>query len=365
MKKIPACFAIFLFVLVGCKKNDPSDPGGGGSSLYFPPASGTWETLSPVSLGWNTAGLPDLYTFLQSTNTRAFLVLKDGKIVLEQYFGQQLVGGGAFTASSPWYWASAGKTLTAALTGQAQAQGFLQLAQPSNTHLGLGWSTLTPAQENAITIRHHLTMTTGLDDGVADPFCTDKSCLQFKATPGTRWAYHNAPYTLLDKIIANATKQSFAAYFNSSIRDKIAMDGTWIKVDFNNVYYSTARSMARFGLLMLAKGRWGTEKILLDDAFVTALTNTSQNLNLSYGYLWWLNGKASFMSPGSQLVIPSSITPNAPADMYAAMGKNGQYINVVPSQNIIMIRMGDNPDNSLVPYTYQNQIWERLKLIIK
>jgi hypothetical protein len=51
--------------------------------------------------------------------------------------------------------------------------------------------------------------------------------------------------------------------------------------------------------------------------------------------------------------------------MYAAMGKNGQYINVVPSQNIIMIRMGDNPDNSLVPYTYQNQIWERLKLIIK
>jgi hypothetical protein len=95
------------------------------------------------------------------------------------------------------------------------------------------------------------------------------------------------------------------------------------------------------------------------------MINTSQQLNLSYGYLWWLNGKPSFMSPGSQLVIPAAITPNAPADMYAAMGKNGQYINVVPSQRLVVLRMGDNPDNSLVPYTYQNQIWEKLNKVIR
>jgi hypothetical protein len=51
--------------------------------------------------------------------------------------------------------------------------------------------------------------------------------------------------------------------------------------------------------------------------------------------------------------------------MYAAMGKNGQYINVAPAQKIVMIRMGDNPDNSLVPYTYQNQIWEKLNAVIR
>jgi CubicO group peptidase (beta-lactamase class C family) len=150
-----------------------------------------------------------------------------------------------------WYWASAGKTLTATLTGIAQQEGYLQIEKPSLNYLGVGWSSLTPAQENQITVRHHLTMTTGLDDGVADPFCTDKSCLIYKAPAGTRWAYHNAPYTILDRIIAGATRQNFDSYFNSRIRDKIGMDGLWLKVDFNNVYYSTARAMARFGLLAL------------------------------------------------------------------------------------------------------------------
>lgn len=264
-----------------------------------------------------------------------------------------------------WYWASAGKTLTATLTGIAQQEGYLQIEKPSLNYLGVGWSSLTPAQENQITVRHHLTMTTGLDDGVADPFCTDKACLIYKAPAGTRWAYHNAPYTILDRIIAGATRQNFDSYFNSRIRDKIGMDGLWLKMDYNNVYYSTARSMARFGLLALNNFKWGDSLILKDALYGNAMINTSQTLNLSYGYLWWLNGKPSFMSPGSQLVLPSSISPNAPADMYAAMGKNGQYINVAPAQKIVMIRMGDNPDNSLVPYTYQNQIWEKLNAVIR
>lgn len=354
---------VLLLLFVACKKSDnPPVPGAG---IYFPPVgSNAWETISPESLGWNTAALPDLYSFLEGTNTRAFIVLKDGKIVLEQYFGQQLAGG-AFNAFSIWYWASAGKTLTSALTGIAQQDGYLQIDKPTSNYLGVGWSSLTPIQEGLITVKHQLTMTTGLDDGVADPFCTDKSCLVYKAPAGSRWAYHNAPYTILDQVIAAATKQNFSTYFNNSLRNKIGMDGTWVKVDFNNVYYSTGRSMARFGLFMLNGGKWDNETILKDAGYVSAMTNTSQTLNLSYGYLWWLNGKPSFMSPGSQLVIPMSVTPNAPADMYAAMGKNGQYINVVPSKKIVMIRMGDNPDNSLVPYTYQNQIWEKLKNVIR
>jgi CubicO group peptidase (beta-lactamase class C family) len=354
---------LLLVLFVACKKDNPPSPSPG--SMYFPPiGSTTWETTSPESLGWNTAAINDLYTFLESTNTRAFIVLKNGRIVLEKYFGQQ-VNGSPFTSNSLWYWASAGKTLTATLTGIAQREGYLQIDKPSVTYLGTGWSSLSAAQENLITVRHHLTMTTGLDDAVPDPFCTDKACLVYKAPAGTRWAYHNAPYTILDRIIAGATRQTFDSYFNSRIRDKIGMDGLWLKVDYNNVYYSTARSMARFGLLALNNFKWGDSLILNDELYGTAMINTSQALNLSYGYLWWLNGKASFMSPGSQLVFPLPITANAPADMYAAMGKNGQYVNVVPSQKLVMIRMGDNPDNSLVPYTYQNQIWEKLNSVIR
>jgi hypothetical protein len=104
---------------------------------------------------------------------------------------------------------------------------------------------------------------------------------------------------------------------------------------------------------------------LADQEYYKAMTNTSQNLNLSYGYLWWLNGKASAMVPGLQTVFPTSLTPTAPADMFAAMGKNGQLLNVVPSQNLVIIRMGDNPDNSLVPMNLQTEIWAKLNEIIK
>ena len=50
--------------------------------------------------------------------------------------------------------------------------------------------------------------------------------------------------------------------------------------------------------------------------------------------------------------------------MFAALGKNGQLINVVPSQGLVFIRMGNNPDNSLVPFTYNNEVWKRLNLVI-
>ena len=81
-------------------------------------------------------------------------------------------------------------------------------------------------------------------------------------------------------------------------------------------------------------------------------------INESYGYLWWLNGKNSFMVPQSQIKFPGSLFKNAPSDMFSALGKNGQFINVVPSQKMVWIRMGDNPDNSLVPFLFNEDIWK-------
>jgi hypothetical protein len=95
------------------------------------------------------------------------------------------------------------------------------------------------------------------------------------------------------------------------------------------------------------------------------MTNTSQNLNPSYGYLWWLNGKSSYMVPGSQIVFPGSWAPEAPADMIAALGKNGQFINVIPSQRLVMVRMGEAPDTSYdVPMQFNNDIWRKLNDVI-
>jgi CubicO group peptidase (beta-lactamase class C family) len=358
MKKITILIFI-LFLFYSCKKNKEE-----AAVLYFPPAgSNEWETVSPGDLGWNSNGLNDLYTFLDTSNTHAFLILKDGKIVIEKYFGNQL-NGTVFTASSYWYWASAGKTLTAFLIGIAQEEGYLDISDYSSQYLGNGWSSMSVAQENQITIRHQLTMTTGLDDGVADNHCTDPECLQYLTVPGSRWAYHNGPYTLLDKVISNSTGNTFEAYFNEQLRDRIGMDGLWAYVDYDHVYYSTARSAARFGLLLQNKGIWDQTPVLSDQGYFNEMTNTSQNKNLSYGYLCWLNGKGTYMMPGYQFVFNSTLCPIAPDDMFAAMGKNGQLINVVPSLGLVVIRMGDDPEVSLVPTTFQNNLWKYINQII-
>jgi len=210
-------------------------------------------------------------------------------------------------------------------------------------------------------------MTTGLDDNVQpDNDCTSPACLQYKADAGNRWAYHNAPYTLLDKVVEAASGKTYNAYFQEKIRDRIGMNGAWIKTGFNNVYYSNPRSMARFGLLMLNKGKWDQTSILSDSTYFNAQTNTSQSFNLSYGYLTWLNGKASYMLPTLQTVFPGPMTPNAPADMFAALGKNDQKVYVVPSQQLVVIRMGDAAGNiQLAISSFDNELWGYLKTIIK
>lgn len=357
-------YTLLLFVLLvltsACGGDDPSP----GKSSYFPPiGSSTWETITPASLGWNETNIAGLDDFMTSTNTRALLVLKDGKIVIEKYSGKQFDDVTNFSSSSNWYWASAGKTLTSVLVGIAEEQGEVDLDAKTSDYLGTGWTSLTLTQENKITVRHQLTMTTGLDDGTGDTDCTDNTCLVYKADPGTRWAYHNAPYTLLDGVIANATGKTLNTFLNDELKSKIGMDGFYLKSGDNNVYYSTPRSMARFGILLLNEGVWNGNRIL-SESYFSLMKNTSQNLNKSYGYLTWLNGKASYMVPYYQAAFNGSISPNAPADMFAAMGKNGQLLNIVPSQGLIVVRMGDDPDTGLVPFLFQDDLWEVLNTII-
>ena len=324
----------------------------GSQSLYFPPTSGTtWDTISPQSLNWCSDKINKLYSFLDTNKTRAFILLKDGKIVLEKYFGTH-------TQNSFWQWNSAAKGITSFMTGIAQQEGYLSINDTSSKYLGKGWTKLTQPQEDKITIRHQLTMTTGLDDGVPDNYCTLDTCLIYKADPGTRWAYHNAPYTLLDSVIQMATGLSLNTYMNQKLKTPTGMTGLFVRVDYNNIYFSNARSMARFGLLLLNKGNWNGTPVLSDTAYFNQMTNTSQQLNKSYGYLWWLNGKQNFMIPQSQIVFPGYLCPNAPADMFSAMGKDGQFLNVIPSTNMVWIRMGEAPENLLVPFLLNDQIWK-------
>jgi CubicO group peptidase (beta-lactamase class C family) len=321
-------------------------------TIYFPPLTGSsWDTIAPQTLGYCQPKIDSLYNFLEQNNSKAFILLKDGKIVLEKYFGTH-------TATTPWQWASAGKTITSFMTGIAQQEGYLSITDTTASYLGQGWANCTPQQEERITIWNQLTMTSGLDDGVPDHFCTLDTCLNYLADPGTRWAYHNGPYTLLDGVIENATGLTLNNYTTQKLKNPTGMTGAFFSVGYNNVFFSTARSMARFGSLILNKGNWNGNQIMTDTAYFNDMVNTSQNLNKSYGYLWWLNGKQSFMVPSLQTVFPAFMCPNAPADMISAIGSGGQFLNVVPSQNLVWLRMGDEPSNSNVPFLLNDDIWQ-------
>jgi hypothetical protein len=110
-------FIIFFSFVFFCLKSQ---------SLYFPPTIGsTWSTTSPESLNWCQSRIDALYSYLDANNTKAFILLKYGKIVLEKYFGTH-------TATSPWQWASAGKTITAFMVVIAQQENKLSVTDKTS-----------------------------------------------------------------------------------------------------------------------------------------------------------------------------------------------------------------------------------------
>ncbi len=355
MKKL-----LFLLIsavaMASCNSNDDGDQTP-TENLYFPPSTGNvWDTKTPAELGWNEDHIQPLLDFLEEKHSKSFIVLVDGKIVMENYFN-------GHTSTSPWYWASAGKTLTSTAVGIAQQQGLLNINNPVSDYLGTGWTSLTPAQESQITVKHLLTMTSGLNDDTNGE-CTTPECLQYLAPAGTRWAYDNV-YVVLQNVVAAVSGQNWETYFNANIRNKIGMTGLWTNLDELSVYYSTTRSMARFGLLALANGKWNDEQVI-PQAYFNDATHTSQNINKGYGYLWWINGESSYHLPQSQLEFPGSVIPSGPSDMFMALGKNDQKIYVVPSKRMVVIRMGDAADDSNWALSgFDEDLWEKINAVIE
>jgi CubicO group peptidase (beta-lactamase class C family) len=325
------------------------------AQIYYPPrTTNVWDTLHPSRLGWCDHKIDSMMVFLEEKNTKAFIVLKDGKMVLEKYFG-------TFTQDSLWYWASAGKSLAASVVGIAENQGYLKIEDPVSKYLGKGWTACPPAKEDLITIRHQITMTTGLNENLSNSDCTESACLIYKADAGTRWFYHNAPYTLTHDVVEAATGKTFNMYTYQNLSSKIGMSGLWFKQGYNDLYISKARDMARYGLLVLGKGIWQGDTVLKNRDFVNAMTQSSQTLNKSYGYLWWLNGKGEIIYPGLPTVFKKDMIPSAPADLFAGLGKNDQKLYVVPSENLIVVRMGNAADGEMPALSdFDEALWAKI-----
>ncbi|UKB81592.1 serine hydrolase domain-containing protein [Chryseobacterium sp. MEBOG07] len=301
--------------------------------------------------------LEQLNQFNLENKSRAFIIFQNGEIINEKYFGTKMIDKQPFDSNSNWYWASAGKSLTAVLIGIAQQENLLNINDPVSKYIGK-WTGMDKSAEDKITIRNLLTMTSGLDYS-KDQACEYGNCFVFKNPAGNFWYYDTSIYSQLAKVIEKASHKSMDEYTSEKLSGS-GISGKWIPYENGLVFSSTAKSFLQFGKLVLNKGKLNEKVYYKYDSYFQQMTDTSQDLNPSYGYLWWLNGKEKARVPGFEKSFSQSLVPGAPKDMFCALGKNGQILDIVPSKNLIIVRMGENPNVYSNMIQFHRELWDKI-----
>ncbi len=329
-----------------------TSPRNASAATYFPPRVGDeWEQETPESLGWDPARLEGLLSFLQERATTGFVVLHGGRIIVERYWQ----GASVRTTADV---ASAQKSLTALLIGIAQTDGLLRIEEPVSSYVEAGWSRAAAAQEAKITLRHLLTMTSGL-----------ANTLEFACEPGTAWAYNTPAYHVLKAVLERISGKGLDLYTREMVWGRIGdHDSAWQARPGGpfTAWAASPRDMARLGLLVLRGGAWEADEVVRDKGYLADAIKPSQELNRSYGYLWWLNGRESFVLPGQGGSGAGPLIPTAPGDVVAALGAADKKIYVCPSLDLVVARHGGSAGigRAEAVSSFDSQLWEKLSAAI-
>jgi CubicO group peptidase (beta-lactamase class C family) len=312
--------------------------------LYFPASGESWESVDPAAVGWDADLLDAALDIAGDRDSSGVVMLHNGRIMAERYWEvpnpprryRNMVTGTDDQGHPIEDVASAQKSVAAVLTGMAQERGFLQLDDPVTKHLGAGWSKATPTQERAITLRHLLSMNSGL----AVDFT-------FETEPDTKWLYNTPVYHLVMQVLTAATGMERNALTDAWIAGSLGMEHSswtprpWASADIAVGFSTTARELARFGLMIQAGGRWQDEVLLRDGSYLKEMLSSSQSLNPSYGYLWWLNGAEFSLAAGARaLRRDGQMIAAAPADLVAMQGALDRKLYLVPSLGLVVTRLG-------------------------
>jgi CubicO group peptidase (beta-lactamase class C family) len=248
--------------------------------------------------------------------------------------------------------ASIQKSEASVLAGMAQAQGLLRLDDAVSHSLGAGWSKAPRDQEARITLRHLMTMTSGLSNE-----------LSYEADAGSKWHYNEAGFECALKAIATAAKTTPADLARKWLTSRVGMnDSGWVRRPDGRDepggkaigFATTPRDLARFGLLILAGGQWKGERII-DREYLRLALRPSQKLNPSYGYFWWLNGQERMINAGDRPRDGAWI-PTAPPDLVGAIGGGERRVYIVPSLELVVTRLGDKIGTA----TFDTDFWKLL-----
>lgn len=273
-------------------------------------------------------------------NTRAVVVVRDGQIVAERYAD----GFDADTELLGW---SMGKSIANAVVGRLVAQGDMAVEADD---LHDAWSADRRAD---ITVADLLHMTSGLAfDEVYDPD-TDATNMLFRpgdtgefaarkplvADPGTTWSYSSGTTNILCDQAQEASGLGIEMA-RELVFDPIGMDSAVMEPDesgglvCSSFPHMTTRDWARFGQWFLQEGEWDGEQLLPPDWVEFSTTAVTLETENPYGAQWWLN----------EGVDGSLRMPSVPADAYWASGNEGQQVVVVPSEDLVVVRLGFTSD---------------------
>jgi CubicO group peptidase (beta-lactamase class C family) len=281
--------------------------------------------------------------------TRAVLVVYKDQLVAEKY-------AQGFNEHTMMYGWSMAKSITSALIGTLVKQGKLNIIQPAPVP---EWRNANDPR-HAITIQNLLQQSSGLNFIEDYTKASDVTNMLYKednmaaftanhklaAAPGTVFSYSSGNSNILARIIRETVgEKNYAAYPFNALFYKIGMYHTLCEPDASGTYVgssyimATAPDYARFGLLYLNDGEWNGQRILPEGWVRQTVTPAVSNKEKKYGYQFWLNGV--------QLNDSSNrLFPDVPADMFYADGYAGQFIFIIPSKQLVIVRLGLTLDKS-------------------
>ncbi len=314
------------------------------SAVYFPTDGSAWESVSPAELRWDAAALNRAVTFAQHHRSTALLVVHQGRIVVEKYWqledprtltrlrdappGARINAYGHPVEDV----GSVQKGVLGLLVGLAEHRSLVDLDAPVSRYLGVGWTQAAPAQEARITVRHLMSMSSGLSRE-----------LRYEAAPDQRWYYNTQVYSRLFDVLSQVSGRGPNDCMDAWLTKPLGMrDTRWALRDGGPNQYgltTTARDLARMGLLMLTGGVWRGQRLVNEDVMALAF-DSSQSMNPAYGLLWWVNGKRSWDDWTNTGMRTGSFIPAAPDDLIAARGIGDRKIYVVPSVGLVVTRLG-------------------------
>lgn len=343
---------------------------------YFPAANTSWRSLvtrnvapsvngkqdikNKTGINWDKLKLAADYSNKYATNnTSGVLVIKNGWIVGEW---------GSIDARNV---ASISKSLTGMAIAKLMNMSTTTLSDKAHLHLPSEWITSQPANNKPskknITLEDLMTMTSGLipnDKPTAPQYAGQVLTTAVKVAPGLEWTYSSLPVDLLSLVIENDTKKTLEKFFNEQIGSKIGISTIkWGTFGTTSPPHSrgssganvTPRDLSRIGYLMLMDGKWdmgAAQKSVISRDNVRMLyslpsaTTTAKfvatpespfvvasDAPTHYGHLWWTNKTGT------------ALGASVPRDAYYGHGYPDRLLVVIPSENMVVIRVGTAASN--------------------